>query len=161
MHFFEKWFGWAAQNSDGIIWDQDEANHYTRWTFEKSKLQDPSSKAGLWNILSITKAKIHNLQNWKWRKSKKILVKITLFLFCFQRREQVEREVPLLREKISVLKIQISTITKGVPMSKIDVREEKRSVGRSSSPDQKVTSYSLPASGGHQIKSNSFFSGLD
>lgn len=65
----------------------------------------------------------------------------------FQRREQVEREVRILREKISVLKIQISTITKGVPMSKIEVREDKRGLMRSSSPDEKFRSISLPTSG--------------
>ena len=64
-----------------------------------------------------------------------------------QRREQVEREVRILREKISVLKIQISTITKGVPMSKIEVREDKRGLIRSSSPDEKFRSISLPTSG--------------
>ena len=64
----------------------------------------------------------------------------------FKRRDQVEREVRILREKISVLKIQVSTITKGVPMSKIEVREEKRSM-RSSSPDDKFRSISLPTSG--------------
>ena len=64
-----------------------------------------------------------------------------------QRREQVEREVRILREKISVLKIQISTITKGVPMSKIEVREDKRGLMRSSSPDEKFRSISLPTSG--------------
>ena len=68
------------------------------------------------------------------------------FIF-FKRREQVEREVRILREKISVLKIQISTITKGVPMSKIEVREDKRSIGRASSPDDKFRSISLPTSG--------------
>ena len=64
----------------------------------------------------------------------------------------MEREVRILREKISVLKIQISTITKGVPMSKIEVREDKRSVGRASSPDDKLRSVSLPTSGRQQIK---------
>ena len=63
-----------------------------------------------------------------------------------KRRDQVEREVRILREKISVLKIQVSTVTKGVPMSKIEVREEKRSM-RSSSPDDKFRSISLPTSG--------------
>merc|ERR1712029_528857 len=63
-----------------------------------------------------------------------------------KRREQVEREVRILREKISVLKIQISTITKGVPMSKIEVREDKR-MGRAGSPDDKFRSISLPTSG--------------
>ena len=53
----------------------------------------------------------------------------------------------ILREKISVLKIQISTITKGVPMSKIEVREDKRGLMRSSSPDEKFRSISLPTSG--------------
>merc|ERR1740123_1229521 len=64
-----------------------------------------------------------------------------------KRRETVEREVRVLREKISVLKIQISTITKGVPMSKIEVREDKRSMGRAGSPDDKFRSISLPTSG--------------
>ena len=64
-----------------------------------------------------------------------------------QRREQVEREVRILREKISVLKIQISTITKGVPITKIEVREDKRSIARSSSPDEKFRSSSVPTSG--------------
>ena len=72
-------------------------------------------------------------------------------LVSFQRREQVEREVRILREKISVLKIQISTITKGVPMSKIEVREDKRSMTggltRTLSPDDKLRSISLPTSG--------------
>ena len=31
-----------------------------------------------------------------------------------------------LREKISDLKIQISTITKGIPMSKIELRDDKK-----------------------------------
>ena len=57
----------------------------------------------------------------------------------------------ILREKISVLKIQISTITKGVPMSKIEVREDKRSMTggptRTLSPDDKLRSISLPTSG--------------
>jgi len=64
-----------------------------------------------------------------------------------KRREQVEREVRILREKISVLKIQISTITKGVPITKIEVREDKRSIARSSSPDEKFRSSSVPTSG--------------
>ena len=53
----------------------------------------------------------------------------------------------ILREKISVLKIQISTITKGVPITKIEVREDKRSIARSSSPDEKFRSSSVPTSG--------------
>ncbi len=32
-----------------------------------------------------------------------------------------------MREKISDLKIQISTITKGIPMSKIELRDDKKS----------------------------------
>ena len=64
----------------------------------------------------------------------------------------MEKETRILREKISVLKIQISTITKGVPMSKIEVREDKRSVGRASSPDDKLRSVSLPTSGRQQTK---------
>ena len=67
--------------------------------------------------------------------------------FPLQRREQVEKETRILREKISVLKIHISTITKGVPISKIEVREDKRSVVRSSSPEEKLRSVSVPASG--------------
>ena len=55
------------------------------------------------------------------------------FLINVQRREHIEREVNRLREHISDLKIQISTITKGVPMSKIDVREDGWRDGRSSS----------------------------
>ena len=35
-----------------------------------------------------------------------------------------------LRDKISDLKVQISTITKGVPITKIEVREERRGDGR-------------------------------
>ena len=70
-----------------------------------------------------------------------------------QRREQVEKETRILREKISVLKIHISTITKGVPISKIEVREDKRSLMRSSSPDEKMRSISLPASGKPQDRS--------
>ena len=61
-----------------------------------------------------------------------------------QRREQVEKETRILREKISILKIHISTITKGVPISKIEVREDKRSGLRSSSPEEKLRSLSLP-----------------
>ena len=37
-------------------------------------------------------------------------------------RKNVAQEVRYLRDKISVQKVQISTITKGVPMSKIEVR---------------------------------------
>jgi len=62
-------------------------------------------------------------------------------------RENVEQEVRYLRDKISQQKIQISTITKGVPMTKIEVREEKRSSTRS--PDRELTekrSTSLPPS---------------
>ena len=59
----------------------------------------------------------------------------------------MEKETRILREKISVLKIHISTITKGVPISKIEVREDKRSVVRSSSPEEKLRSVSVPASG--------------
>ena len=70
-------------------------------------------------------------------------------MIMLQRREQVEREVRILREKISVLKIQISTITKGVPITKIEVREDKRSIARSSSPDEKFRSSSVPTSGGN------------
>ena len=44
----------------------------------------------------------------------------------------MEREVNKLRDKISELKVKISTITKGVPMTKIDVRDDKKE-GRSSS----------------------------
>ena len=51
---------------------------------------------------------------------------------CFKRRENVEKEVNKLRDQISELKVKISTITKGVPMTKIDVRDEKKE-GRSSS----------------------------
>jgi hypothetical protein len=47
--------------------------------------------------------------------------------FCLQTRERVEVEVRRLREKISDLKIQISTITKGIPMSKIELRDDKKS----------------------------------
>ena len=42
-----------------------------------------------------------------------------------QRRENIEKEVHGLRDQISELKVNISTITKGVPMSKIEVREER------------------------------------
>ena len=72
---------------------------------------------------------------------------VLLLIIMLQRREQVEREVRILREKISVLKIQISTITKGVPITKIEVREDKRSIARSSSPDEKFRSSSVPTSG--------------
>lgn len=41
----------------------------------------------------------------------------------------VEREVRQLRDKISDLKIQISTITKGIPMSKIELRDDKKPGG--------------------------------
>jgi hypothetical protein len=41
-----------------------------------------------------------------------------------------------LREKISDLKIQISTITKGIPMSKIELRDDNK---KSSSGAQKMT----------------------
>ena len=41
----------------------------------------------------------------------------SLFLPFVQRRETVEREVRVLREKISVLKIHISTITKVWPVN--------------------------------------------
>ena len=41
----------------------------------------------------------------------------------------MENEVRRLREKISDLKIQISTITKGIPMSKIELRDDKKSSG--------------------------------
>ena len=44
----------------------------------------------------------------------------------------MEREVNKLRDVISDLKVQISTITKGVPITKIEVREERRD-GRISS----------------------------
>ena len=63
----------------------------------------------------------------------------------FQRRDTIEREVRYLRDKISLFKIQISTITKGVPMSKIEVREDKRSNARSPDREEK-RSMSLPAS---------------
>jgi len=62
-------------------------------------------------------------------------------------RENVEQEVRYLRDTISNHKIHISTITKGVPMSKIEVREEKRSSTRS--PDREMgdkRSISLPSS---------------
>ena len=43
-------------------------------------------------------------------------------------RKEVEREVRKLREKISDLKVQITSITKGVPISQIEVlgRRERR-----------------------------------
>ena len=67
----------------------------------------------------------------------------------------------ILREKISVLKIQISTITKGVPVSKIEVREDKRSmIQRSVSPDEKFKSISLPASGTINLLNTSYISPL-
>jgi len=62
-----------------------------------------------------------------------------------KRRDTIEREVRYLRDKISLFKIQISTITKGVPMSKIEVREDKRSNARSPDREEK-RSMSLPAS---------------
>ena len=49
-----------------------------------------------------------------------------IYFLLFQRRESVESEVRGLRDHISDLKIQISTITKGIPMSKIELREEKK-----------------------------------
>jgi hypothetical protein len=52
---------------------------------------------------------------------------LTTTFFCLQTRERVEVEVRRLREKISDLKIQISTITKGIPMSKIELRDDKKS----------------------------------
>ena len=63
----------------------------------------------------------------------------------FQRRDTVEREVRYLRDRISLFKIQISTITKGVPMSKIEVREDKRSNARPPDREDK-RSMSLPSS---------------
>ena len=63
----------------------------------------------------------------------------------FQRRDTVEKEVRYLRDRISLFKIQISTITKGVPMSKIEVREDKRSNARSPDREDK-RSMSLPSS---------------
>ena len=63
----------------------------------------------------------------------------------FQRRDTVEREVRFLRDRISHFTIQISTITKGVPMSKIEVREDKRSNARSPDREDK-RSMSLPSS---------------
>ncbi|XP_023337885.1 uncharacterized protein LOC111708668 isoform X2 [Eurytemora carolleeae] len=54
-----------------------------------------------------------------------------------KRREMVEREVRLLRDKISDLKIQISTITKGIPMSKIELRDDKKPGG--AKPDSNPT----------------------
>ena len=47
-----------------------------------------------------------------------------------QNRREVEREVRKLREKISDLKVQITSITKGVPISQFDVlgsRERRKS----------------------------------
>lgn len=70
-----------------------------------------------------------------------------------KRRETVEREVRVLREKISVLKIHISTITKGVPMSKIEVREEKRSAARS--PDREIGQQQRSAVSGSSSHSKS------
>lgn len=51
-------------------------------------------------------------------------------MHIFQTRERVETEVRRLREKISDLKIQISTITKGIPMSKIELRDDKKSTAQ-------------------------------
>ena len=47
-----------------------------------------------------------------------------------RRRKEVQREVWKLREKISDLKVQITSITKGVPISQFDVlgsRERRKS----------------------------------
>ncbi len=50
-------------------------------------------------------------------------------MFFPKTRERVENEVRRLREKISDLKIQISTITKGIPMSKIELRDDANKKG--------------------------------
>ena len=120
------------------------------------KFQDPGSQARLWNIFSNSAAALHNLQSREWGEGDSLQFGIKMINFNFnlhQRREQVEKETRILREKISVLKIHISTITKGVPISKIEVREDKRSLMRSSSPDEKMRSISLPASGKPQDRS--------
>ena len=44
------------------------------------------------------------------------------FYFIFQRREKREREVRRLRQLISEKKTTITTVTKGIPMTKIEVR---------------------------------------
>ena len=62
-------------------------------------------------------------------------------LFCVQRRDNVEKEVNKLRDHISELKVQISTITKGVPITKIEVRDERKD-GRSSSVSNSHTARS-------------------
>ena len=43
--------------------------------------------------------------------------------FFFQRRHKREAEVKKLRDKISDLRIEISTITKGIPISKIELQD--------------------------------------
>merc|ERR1712098_973082 len=53
-----------------------------------------------------------------------------------KRRETVEQEVRALRDRISEQKVQISTITKGVPMSKIELKDDKRTGARS--PDREL-----------------------
>merc|ERR1719361_519371 len=68
-------------------------------------------------------------------------------------RENVEQEVRYLRDKISQHKIHISTITKGVPMSKIEVREEKRSSARS--PDRELGQQQRSAVSGSSSHSKS------
>ena len=79
-----------------------------------------------------------------------MLLIVNIIFMSLQRRDTIEREVRLLRDMISLNKIQISTITKGVPMSKIEVREEKRSQALSKSPerDEKASNgTSIPSSG--------------
>ena len=44
------------------------------------------------------------------------------FLIYFQRRDKREREVRRLRQLISEKKTTITTVTKGIPMTKIEVR---------------------------------------
>ena len=56
-------------------------------------------------------------------------LKITSHIFnevFLQKRSQVEAEVKYLRDAISQLKVSISTITKGVSMSKIEVRAKRK-----------------------------------
>ena len=52
-----------------------------------------------------------------------VVVQVINSLKQFQRRQSREKEVRKLRDKISDLRIEISTITKGIPISKIELQD--------------------------------------
>ena len=93
------------------------------------ELQDPGSPGDLRHLLDDAVASGHDLPMWERGEGQHCLPSDD-FAFAFedfedhlffQKRCQVEGEVKYLRDAISQLKVSISTITKGVSMSKIEV----------------------------------------